>query len=179
MKKALVVVDYQNDFIDGSLGFEKAALIKENILSLLKNFNGDFLFTFDTHYEDYLDTREGKNLPILHCQDESLGHKMPSDFDIYLKKARKIFKKQSFGSLELANFIKEEQYKSIEFCGLVSHICVFSNIILAFNAALNAEIVLHQNACASFDDELEEAAFKILKAYGVKILSTTLTPTVT
>ena len=170
MEKALIIVDYQNDFIDGSLGFEKARLIKDDILLLLKEFDGDLIFTLDTHYTNYLETREGKNLPILHCQDKSHGHKMPSEFDKYIEKAKKIFKKQSFASLELANFILEQNYKQIEFCGLVSHICVFSNIILAFNAALNAEIILHSKATASHDDELEEAAFKILKAYGVKIV---------
>ncbi len=170
MKRALVVVDYQNDFIDGSLGFEKAPLIKENILELLKSFDGDLLFTFDTHYQNYLQTREGKNIPVLHCQDQSLGHKMPDDFSPYLQRARKIFKKESFGSLDLANFIKEQDYEQIEFCGLVSHICVFSNIILAFNAALNSKIILHSKASASFDEDLEKAAFKILKAYGVEIL---------
>ncbi|CAM4117164.1 cysteine hydrolase family protein [Campylobacter armoricus] len=170
MAKLLVVVDYQNDFIDGSLGFEEATKIKDNILTLLKNHQGDIVFTFDTHDENYLKTQEGKNLPIYHCIRDTLGWKMSSDFDVYLEKAKKIFYKNAFGSLELANFLKENYYESIEFCGLVSHICVFSNVILAQSATPNSKITLYKNATASFDKQLEKSAYEILQAYGVKLL---------
>lgn len=170
MTKLLVVVDYQNDFIDGSLGFEEATKIKENILKLLKNHQDDVVFTFDTHDENYLKTQEGKNIPICHCIKDSFGWKMPNEFDIYLKNAKKIFHKNTFGSLEFANFLKENHYDSIEFCGLVSHICVFSNIILALSATPNSKLILHKNATASFSKELEQSAYDILKAYGIELL---------
>ena len=107
MKKLLIVVDYQNDFIDGSLGFKKAIYIKENILNLLNKFD-DFVFTFDMHNDDYLSTKEGLNIPIKHCIKDTLGFKMPKEFDIFLKKNKKIFYKDTFGSLELANFLKKK-----------------------------------------------------------------------
>ncbi|OCX43311.1 hydrolase [Campylobacter ornithocola] len=170
MTKLLVVVDYQNDFISGSLGFEKATKIKDNILTLLKNHQDDIVFTFDTHDENYLKTQEGKNLPICHCIKDTLGWQMPNDFDIYLKNAKKIFYKNTFGSLELANFLKQNYYSSIEFCGLVSHICVFSNIILAQSATPNSKIILHKNATTSFSESLEKNAYEILQAYGIELL---------
>ncbi|MCV3337020.1 cysteine hydrolase [Campylobacter sp. RKI_CA19_01121] len=170
MANLLVVVDYQNDFIDGSLGFEEATKIKDNILALLKNHQGDIVFTFDTHDENYLKTQEGKNLPTYHCIRDTLGWQMPGDFDAYLKNAKKIFYKNAFGSLELANFLKQNYYESIEFCGLVSHICVFSNIILAQSASINSKIILHKNATASFSKFLENSAYEILQAYGIELL---------
>ncbi|MBX2077946.1 cysteine hydrolase family protein [Campylobacter peloridis] len=170
MKKLLIVVDYQNDFIDGSLGFKKAFDIKENILNILKDHKGDIVFTFDTHDENYLKTQEGKNLPICHCVKNTLGWEMPSAFDEYLKKAKKIFYKDTFGSLELANFLKDSNYKEIHFCGLVSHICVFFNIILAMSAKANSNIILHSNASASFDTNLEKKAYELLQSFGVIIV---------
>lgn len=170
MKKALVVVDFQNDFIDGALGFDKAVSIKDNILALLNNFDGDIIFTYDTHFKDYLNTKEGQNLPIIHCIKDSPGWQIPIKLNPFIKKAKKIFHKESFGSLELANYLKDNNYDRVEFCGLVSHICVFHNIILAFNTNKNIELILHQNATASFDDELHLHAMALLRAFWVKIV---------
>ena len=169
MKKLLIVVDYQNDFIYGSLGFKKAIYIKENILNLLNKFD-DFVFTFDMHNDDYLSTKEGLNIPIKHCIKDTLGFKMPKEFDIFLKKSKKIFYKDTFGSLELANFLKKSDYKEFHFCGLVSHICVFFNIILTISAKPNSNIFLHSKACASFDENLEFKAYELLKTFGVNIV---------
>ncbi|MBZ7948233.1 cysteine hydrolase [Campylobacter sp. RM9929] len=174
MEKAFVIVDYQNDFINGSLGFKKALEIKQNILNHLNqiDFNTTHLLvTCDTHDQDYLKSKEGLNLPIKHCIKGTFGWKMPSEFDPFLQKAHKIFYKNTFGSLDFANFINQNSYKEIYFCGLVSHICVFFNIILAFSANPDSKIILYQNSTASFDNNLEYSAFSLLKAYGVKIIS--------
>ncbi|EHC7504018.1 cysteine hydrolase family protein [Campylobacter helveticus] len=170
MKKVFVLVDYQNDFIDGSLGFEKAPSIKSEIIRLLSEFEGDLLITYDTHLEDYLQTREGQNLPIKHCIKGTKGWDMPSEFAPFLSKAKKIFHKNTFGSIEFANFIEKSDYEEIHFCGLVSHICVFFNVILAFCAKPNAALILHKNATTSFDEALENHAFELLKSYGVKLV---------
>ncbi|WP_270974112.1 cysteine hydrolase family protein [Campylobacter helveticus] len=170
MKKVFVLVDYQNDFIDGSLGFEKAPSIKSEIIRLLSEFEGDLLITYDTHLEDYLQTREGQNLPIKHCIKGTFGWDMPSEFAPFLSKAKKIFHKNTFGSIEFANFIEKSDYEEIHFCGLVSHICVFFNVILAFCAKPNAALILHKNATTSFDEALENHAFELLKSYGVKLV---------
>ena len=172
MKKAFVIIDYQNDFISGNLGFQKALLIEKNIRDLLKTLNfktTDLLITFDTHSEEYLQSKEGKMLPIKHCIKDTWGWQMPDAFKEFIPRARKIFYKNSFGSLEFAKFIAENSYEEIHFCGLVSHICVFHNILLAFNANLNAKLILHQKATASFDENLQNAAFELLKAFGVEI----------
>lgn len=249
MKKALVIVDFQNDFIDGTLGFEKAKTLKNKILTLAQGFEGDLIFTFDTHGESYLATKEGENLPIKHCKKGDFGYQMPKEFAPFLEKGVKIceikkqnldkdcglnleeicenlsensslnlgenvkkqnssensslnlsknaqiyenlnqnlsknsankaqnpsqsvfiFEKASFGSLELALFLRAKGYEMIEFCGLVSHICVFQNIILAFNANLNTQLILHENATASFDENLHEKALDLLRAFWVKIV---------
>ncbi|TKX31935.1 isochorismatase family cysteine hydrolase [Campylobacter aviculae] len=173
MEKAFVIVDYQNDFINGSLGFKKALEIKENILNHLNqiDFNTThLLITCDTHVQNYLKSKEGLNLPIKHCIKDTFGWKMPDEFDPFLKKAHKIFYKNAFGSLEFANFINQSTYKEIYFCGLVSHICVFCNIILAFSAKPNAKLILYQDSTASFDENLQNSAFSLLKIYGVEII---------
>lgn len=172
MKKAFVVVDYQNDFINGNLGFKGTNSIKKNIIALLEALdleNTDLLMTFDTHSEEYLQTREGEILPTMHCIKDTWGWQMPVEFEEFIPKAKKIFYKNLFGSLEFANFIAKSSYEEIHFCGLISHICVFHNIILAFNAKLNTKLILHQNATLSFDENLQNAAFELLKAFGVEI----------
>lgn len=119
MKKAFVIVDYQNDFINGSLGFQKAFLIKENILNILKNLDfkdTHLLITLDTHSKDYLQTKEGKMLPITHCTKDTWGWQMPDEFKEFIIKAEKIFYKNTFGSLEFANFIARSSYDEIQFC---------------------------------------------------------------
>lgn len=168
MKKALIVVDMQNDFIDGALGFEKAKGVAAKARELCQSFEGDLLFTMDTHGKDYLSSKEGQNLPIMHCQKGTQGWQVSENLKPFLNKARKIFEKSSFGSLELAAFLKEKNYSELHFAGLVSHICVFHNIILAFNALPNARLVLHTNATASFDESLENHAFELLKAFWVE-----------
>ena len=169
MKKALVVVDFQNDFIDGTLGFDKAKTLKGEILRLVSEFEGDLIFTFDTHGKDYLNTKEGRNLPVPHCIRGENGWQMSAEFTPFLQRA-KIFEKGSFGSLDLATFLRKQGYEQVEFCGLVSHICVFHNIILAFNALPNAKLILHQNATASFDESLQNHAFELLKAFWVEFV---------
>lgn len=170
MKKALVIIDYQNDFIDGALGFEKAKDTKEAIIKLASAFEGDIIFTLDTHDENYLSSKEGRNLPIKHCIKDTQGWQVPKELDPFLQKAKKVFIKNSFGSLEFALFLREQGYEVLEFCGLVSHICVFHNLILAHNALSEARLILHTNATASFDEELEKKAFDLLQAFWVELI---------
>ena len=170
MKKALVVVDFQNDFIDGALGFDKAKTLQSEILRLTSEFDGDIIFTLDTHGADYLQTKEGRNLPVPHCIKGEQGWQMPQKFAPHLQKARAVFEKGSFGSLDLAAFLRGQNYEQVEFCGLVSHICVFHNIILAFNALPNARLILHKTATASFDEALQNHAFELLKAFWVEFV---------
>ena len=172
MKKLLVVFDFQNDFIDGSLGFPKALTLIDVINNKINNYlnNGDdLIYTLDTHYDDYLDTFEGKNLPVSHCVDNSFGHQVCNKCN-YLDKAIKVFKKNTFPSLELAKYLEHKDYDYVELCGLVSNICVLSNAIMVKSALPNARIIIDKNATSSFDEELESKAFDVLKGLQVEVI---------
>ena len=130
MKKLLIIVDYQNDFVDGALGFEGAELIGKVIKEKIETYlNNDYhiIYTFDTHNVDYMNTVEGSKLPVPHCLKGSKGWKIKDEVN-YLNKAIKTFEKPTFPSLELANYLKENPYDEVELCGLVSNICVISNM---------------------------------------------------
>lgn len=172
MKRALIVVDYQNDFVCGALGFDGAERLEDIICEKIEQYkkDGDVIFTFDTHEDDYLDTQEGKNLPVKHCIKGTDGHKLYGkvakevDFDSY------IFDKSTFGSLELACFLKEKNYDAVELCGLVSSICVLSNAVLAKAALPESQIIVDSKATDSFDKEMNEKTFDILKNLHITVL---------
>ena len=150
--KALVVVDYQNDFVNGSLGFAGAELLEPIIV------------------EDYLQTAEGGKLPIKHCIEGTNGH------DLYGKVAECILEddilitKGTFGSLELANLLKNMNFKEVELCGLVTDICVVSNAIIAKAALPESRVIVDSRACASFDNEKHKAALEVMKSVQIDVV---------
>ncbi len=172
MKKLLIIVDYQNDFIDGSLGFPEAKTlgkaIEERILTYL-NEDNDIIFTLDTHKEDYLNTLEGKVLPISHCIEGTFGHEVYPTLKKYLVNAKKVFKKETFPSLELANYLKEHPYDEVELCGLVSNICVLTNAVMVRSALPNAHIYLNENLTSSSNKKLQEEGFDVLKGIFIDV----------
>lgn len=172
MKKLLIIVDYQNDFIDGSLGFPEAKTlgkaIEERILTYL-NEDNDIIFTLDTHKEDYLNTLEGKVLPISHCIEGTFGHEVYPLLKKYLVNAKKVLKKETFPSLELANYLKEHPYDEVELCGLVSNICVLTNAIMVRSALPNAHIYLNENLTSSSNKKLQEEGFDVLKGIFIDV----------
>ena len=173
MKRLLVVVDYQNDFVDGALGFKGAELISHNIAELIKDFrnNGDeVVFTYDTHNEDYLNTVEGKNLPVPHCFKGSDGWQLYPEINALLGDS-KVFEKPGFGSKELGHYIENNDFEEIYLCGLVSDICVFSNAIIAkaFSSPYT-KIKVVRNATSSFDLDMQEKAFDVLKHLHIEII---------
>lgn len=172
MKKCLIIVDFQNDFVTGSLGFEKAKNLEQIIKSKIEiylNNNDDIIFTFDTHDINYLNTQEGKNLPIEHCMINTFGHEIYGEVNNYLNKAKKVFYKNTFGSLELANFLNEKNYSEIELVGLVTNMCILSNAVLAKSALPEALINIDSNAVMSFDDKLHNETLNILKGLQMNI----------
>ena len=175
MKKLLVVVDYQNDFVDGALGFEGAEEIENNIIDLIEKFekNNDFIcFTFDTHERDYLSTTEGKCLPVEHCIKGTKGWEITPRLQDFAQKYPK-FEKHTFGSLELGNYIKgiNPLINEVYLVGLVSNICVISNAIIA-KAALdkNGRVYVVRKATASFDKEMEQKGFDILENLHIRVI---------
>jgi nicotinamidase-related amidase len=173
MNRLLVVVDYQNDFVDGALGFKGAELISHNIAELIKEFRNkgdEVVFTYDTHDEDYLNTVEGKNLPVPHCFKGSDGWQLYPEINALLGDA-KVFYKSGFGSKELGDYIASKNYDEIYLVGLVSDICVFSNAIVAkASASPYTKIKVVRNATSSFDLEMQEKSFDVLKHLHIEII---------
>ena len=174
MKKLLVVVDMQKDFVDGALGFEGAETIIPGILAKINEYksNGDeVVYTLDTHSENYMNTQEGKNLPVIHCVKGSDGHKLVSELQDSLKDC-KCFEKPTFGSLELGEYVNanKDEYEAIELCGLVSNICVVSNAIVCKAGAPEAEIIVNSNLTKSMDPVIHEKTMDVLRGVQVTVL---------
>ena len=174
MRRLLIVVDMQNDFVDGALGFEGADKIIPGIVSRISEYeeNGDeIVYTLDTHFNCYMDTQEGKNLPVPHCIKGTEGHALVSALRSALE-GKMSFEKPTFGSLELGKYIEAyaSEYTSIELCGLVSNICVVSNAVIAKAAAPEAEIIVDSSLTASFDPKLGSEVFDILRGIQVTVL---------
>ncbi|CZE48793.1 cysteine hydrolase family protein [Campylobacter geochelonis] len=175
MKKLLVVVDFQNDFVDGALGFEDAKKIEDEIYTKITAYeraNDDVVFTLDTHDEDYLQTIEGQNLPIKHCIKGSFG------WEIYgkvkeLSKNHPNLVKHTFGCDLLMKFIQEKPYKydTIELVGLVSNICVVSNAIIAKSASPLSQVTVDAKATSSYDKVIQEKTFDVLENLHIKVLN--------
>ena len=141
-KKILVIIDFQNDFIDGSLKNEEAIKAVPNIVKKINDFDGDYIFvTMDTHDENYLNTNEGKMLPVKHCIKDTHGWQLNPDIkdaliyaDVYKNQNVMYFNKPTFGSQRMAEFLEmDEEFEGnldIEIIGFVSSICVISNALL-------------------------------------------------
>ncbi|MDD4000667.1 MAG: cysteine hydrolase [Bacilli bacterium] len=173
MKKLLIVVDFQNDFVSGSLGFKGAEKLEEIIAGKIKAYranNDEVVFTLDTHRDDYLESNEGKYLPIEHCIKGSFGHELYGKVKTMVKDAM-VFEKPTFPSLELANYLKDKDYRVVEICGLVSNICVLSNAIMVKSAIPKAEIIVDARATASSDKELHEKCLDIMPGLHIQVIN--------
>ena len=175
MKKLLVVVDYQNDFVDGALGFDGADAIEDEIVKLIDEFekNNDYVvFTLDTHERDYLNTTEGQNLPVEHCIKGTDGWQVRPILEDYMKR-HPVFEKHTFGSIDLGNYIKGLNVilDEVYLVGLVSNICVISNAIIA-KAAMGkyGKVFVVKNATASFDEDMQQKGFDILENLHIKVI---------
>lgn len=174
MKKALIVIDYQKDFVDGSLGFPKAKTLEPNICRKISAYleqGNDLLFTLDTHNEDYLSTEEGKSLPVPHCRRDSRGWELSGQVAAFLPRAVKVFEKETFGSVELARYVQENGYDAVELVGLVSNICVLSNAVLIKAFSPEIQIVIDAACTASFDDELNAKALDVLQGVHMTVIN--------
>ena len=173
MDKILVVVDMQKDFVTGALGSAEAQQIVPEVVKKVTNFDGTVVFTRDTHHENYMETQEGKNLPVPHCFEGTDGWEIIPEL-AELSKGKKIFDKPTFGSKELAQFIKEEADKrngelSVELIGVCTDICVVSNALLI--KAYNTEIPVSVDAkcCAGVTPQSHNAALATMKSCQVQV----------
>lgn len=174
MKKLLIIVDFQNDFVDGALGFEGAKDVAQPIYDKMEQYHKeghDVIFTRDTHGDDYLETQEGKNLPIVHCVKDTFGWEIYGAAKIFAEEnALKIFDKPAFGSLELGNFVKDRAYDEVEIAGLVSNICVVSTSVIVKSALPEALVIVDENTTDSYDKKLHEESLNVMEGFQVKVI---------
>ena len=172
MKKCLIVVDYQNDFVIGSLGFKQAEMIKPQIINKINQYhqeNNQVIFTLDTHQVNYKNTMEGKYLPVEHCIKKTIGHQLVMEVLSQTNTNDLFFEKETFPSLDLANYLKDNPFEEVELCGVVSNICVISNAIMVKAALPNARIIIDSKAIASSNQKLEQEAVDILKNLHIEV----------
>lgn len=172
MKRLLIVVDYQNDFVCGSLGFEEAKELENHIVHLIKEYrdhNDEVIYTLDTHPDTYNETYEGKHLPIQHCLKNTEGWQLYGSVKDALKDCL-CFEKPTFPSLELANYLKNQQYQDITLVGVVSHICVLSNAVMAKAAQPNIPIYIDLKGTASSDVETHQKSIDVMKSMQFEII---------
>lgn len=171
MNELLIVVDYQNDFVDGSLGFPGAERLEDPICDKIlayKQAGQTVVFTLDTHEENYLGTREGRKLPVPHCLVGSKGRELYGRVRD-LSEGCLLFEKKTFGSDRLFDYLREHSFDRIELVGLVSNICVLANAVLAGAASTESVISVDASCTASFDPSLHEKTLDVLSGIQVEV----------
>ena len=172
MRKLLVVVDMQKDFIDGALGTKEAVGIVPAVVSRIGEYAAEDVFvTRDTHQKDYLSTQEGKKLPVEHCIEGTPGWELDARVAEAVEGAT-VVNKPTFGSTELVDMIKrisEKEDVSIELIGLCTDICVVSNALLLKAAMPEAEISVDASCCAGVTPEKHKAALETMSSCQITI----------
>ena len=173
MNKLVVVVDMRKDFIDGSLGTKEAVAIVPKVKERLAQFEEDadveIVFTRDTHHKNYLETREGKKLPVVHCIEGSDGWRICKELTEE-SQDRWIFDKPTFGSVELAKYAKNNKYSEITLMGLCTDICVVSNAMLLKAVLPESDIRVIAECCAGVTPESHENALEVMKMCQIDII---------
>ncbi|MCR4751910.1 MAG: cysteine hydrolase [Eubacterium sp.] len=174
MRKILIVIDMQNDFIDGALGTGEAVSIVEAVKEKIRSYpSGDVMATMDTHGENYPETQEGRMLPVVHCIRGTEGWKIRADVAALLGDAR-IFKKPSFGSMRLAEVLKKlsrEEEIELELIGLCTDICVVSNALLLKAAMPEVRISVDASCCAGVTPEKHRAALETMRSCQICVVN--------
>ncbi len=173
MRKVLVVVDMQNDFVDGALGSDEAVAIVDNVVNKIKEFDGEIIVTYDTHQNNYMETREGKYLPVAHCIENTVGWELNARVENALigKETVKI-KKTTFGSVKLVNLLRnvEENNTEVILIGLCTDICVVSNAMLLKANYPEMNITVDASCCAGVTPESHKAALTTMKMCQINII---------
>lgn len=174
MKKILIVVDMQKDFVDGALGSKEAVAIVDNVVNKIKTFEGDIIATYDTHPENYMETQEGKNLPVPHCIKGTDGWKLDAKVQSALDNlSYKTIEKPTFGSTELPEYIKEiynPDEIEIELIGLCTDICVVSNALLLKANFLETKISVDAKCCAGVTPDTHKSALTTMKMCQINVI---------
>ena len=163
--KYLIVVDMQNDFITGALGSELAEAIVPSVVEKVKNYDGKVIFTRDTHFTGYMQTQEGKKLPVEHCIKDTDGWQICNELKPYVNE---VADKITFGSVDLPKMITDAE--EIELCGLCTDICVISNAMILKATYPEAKITVDSNCCAGVSVESHNTALDAMKAVQIDII---------
>jgi len=170
--KILLVIDMQNDFIDGVLGTNEAINIVDKVVERVKNFDGVVLFTQDTHDENYLKTQEGKHLAVPHCIKDTKGWQINDKLQRYIKE--KPFCKETFGSFELQKYLidlsKKEKIESITLIGLCTDICVITNALLMKASFIDIPIIVEEKLCAGVTPSSHDRAISAMQTCHIDII---------
>lgn len=171
-KKYLVVVDMQKDFVNKALGTAEAQAIVPAVLDKVKNFDGEVIFTKDTHFADYLSTAEGRMLPVEHCIQGTEGWMLIDELEQYCAEHNnKIYEKLTFGCKELAQDMSrmQDEITSVELIGLCTDICVVSNALLLKAFMPEVEISVDGACCAGVSPQAHEAALQTMKSCQISV----------
>lgn len=170
MSRLLVVVDMQKDFVDGALGSKEAQAIVPHVIDKIKAYQGagqEVVFTLDTHFDDYMDTMEGKKLPVIHCVKGTPGWELVEGLKEFEGKR---FEKATFGSRELADYAALGRYESVELVGLCTDICVISNAMLIKAVIPDTPIQVDASCCAGVTPQSHENALNAMKMCHIDII---------
>ena len=173
MKRFLVVVDMQKDFVDGALGSAEAVAIVPAVVNKIRSFDGEIFITYDTHFNNYMETAEGRNLPVPHCIKGTEGWQLDKDVAAALVgKAYVPVEKPTFGSVRLPELIKKatgDEDLSVELIGLCTDICVVSNALLIKANFPEAPISVDAACCAGVTPAKHEAALETMRSCQIEI----------
>ena len=170
--KLLVIVDFQNDYVIGSLGYPDALKLEAPILRKIQSYlldEDEVVFILDTHASDYLYTEEGRKLPIPHCIKGSEGHALYGKAARIVKFASAVFEKGTFGCEALSEYIRDGSYDTVELCGPDLNTGVLANAVIAKTAAPYASITVDAECCRCFDPELNEKTFEVMESMHITI----------
>ena len=175
MKRFLIVVDMQRDFVDGALGSPEAAAIVPNVVRKIEGFDGEIVVTFDTHHENYMDTAEGKKLPVPHCIQGTPGWALDSAVAAALEnRGYTAVEKPTFGSTALAGILRQmagQEDFSMELVGLCTDICVVSNALLLKAHFPEKRISVDASCCAGVTPQSHDAAIATMASCQIDILN--------
>lgn len=173
MNKLLIVVDMQNDFIYGTLGTREAVQILPAVIEKILRFEGDVIYTKDTHTADYRNTQEGRNLPIQHCVRGTDGWRLESTIEkLFLEKGCEGVEKNTFGAKELPALIQSKYpdgLDEIELVGLCTDVCVISNALLLKAFFPEVKIAVDASCCAGVTPQNHQNALEAMKACQIEI----------
>ncbi len=174
MKHLLIVVDIQKDFVDGALGTAEAVSIVDNAAKRIKGFIGDIFVTYDTHFEDYMASSEGKKLPVPHCIKGTDGWELNEKITDALKEREyTAVEKLTFGSVELPELIKErvgDEDFDITLIGLCTDICVVSNALILKASFPEREVYVDASCCAGVTVDTHNAALSTMKMCQINVI---------